>query len=147
MNQSLHTIRDFLWLDDHLGTSGLVRPEQLEIIAAEGFVCVINLLPDESDAWFPQEPGRVAELGMEFVRIPVIWRSPTRENLDDFCAAMDARQGKKLFVHCAANMRASAFIYLWRLRNGHDPAEALDDLHDIWHPDGVWAEFIETNRP
>ena len=124
-----------------------MRPEQLEWIAAEGFECVINLLPDESDAWFPEEPERVKTLGMEFVRIPVIWLRPTRENLDDFCAAMDARQGKKLFVHCAANMRASAFLYLWRLRHGHNETEALDDMHDIWHPDGVWAEFIEANRP
>lgn len=143
---SLHTIRDFLWLEEWLGTSGLVRPDQLALIAAEGFACVVNLLPDESDAWFPEEPARVAELGMEFVRIPVLWRSPTRENLDEFCAAMDARRGKKLFVHCAANMRASAFIYLWRLRNGHDEAEAAADLRDIWEPDGVWAEFLAANR-
>nr|WP_309693566.1 protein tyrosine phosphatase family protein [Armatimonas sp.] len=143
----LHRIRNFLWLDDNLGTSGLVRPEQLDWIADAGFVCVINLLPDESDAWFPEEPGRVGELGMEFVRIPVIWLKPTRENFETFCIAMNERKDKKLFVHCAANMRASAFLYLWRLRNGYDESEALDDLHDIWEPDGVWAEFIETNRP
>lgn len=144
---SLSLIYNFLWIHDNLATSGKVKPEQLPLIAAEGFACVINLLPDASDAWFPEEPGIVESLGMEFVRIPVDWRNPTTENFEAFCVAMDARRGQKLFVHCAANMRVSAFVYLWRLRNGEDEAEAAGDMNDIWEPDGVWAEFVATNRP
>ena len=144
---SLSLIRDFLWIQERLGTSGRVLPEQLPWIAAEGFTCLINLLPEESDSWFPEEAGIVESLGMEFVCIPVLWRSPTTANLEAFYAAMDAHQNQKLFVHCAANMRASAFIYLWRLRNGEDETEAAADLRDIWEPDGAWAEFIATHRP
>ena len=144
---SLSLIRDFLWIDERLGTSGRVLPEQLPWIAEAGFECVINLLPEESDSWFPEEPGIVESLGLEFVCIPVIWRNPTTENLEAFYAALDMRQGQKLFVHCAANMRASAFIYLWRLRNGEDETEAAADLRDIWEPDGIWAEFIATHKP
>ena len=55
---------------------------------------------------------------------------------------MDVCVGQKVFVHCAANMRVSAFIFLHRLRHGVDRVTAENDLKKIWQPDGVWREFM-----
>jgi hypothetical protein len=49
-----------------------------------------------------------------------------------------------VFVHCAANMRVSAFVFLHRVLHHHvSKAEAEGDLHAIWKPDAVWSQFIQ----
>jgi protein tyrosine phosphatase (PTP) superfamily phosphohydrolase (DUF442 family) len=143
----LHTIRDFLWIDSQLATAGQPKINHFAQLKEAGFEIVINLLPDASDAYLPEEAALVTSLGMDYHRLSVNWLDPTRENFTDFCALMDAHRERKCFVHCAANKRVSVFLYLWRtVHSGEDPQEALDDLHDVWHPDGVWAEFIALVR-
>jgi hypothetical protein len=61
---------------------------------------------------------------------------------------MDSHKESKVFVHCQANYRATAFITLYRiLRLGWDREEAFVDLNKIWnteeHP--IWEDFIERN--
>jgi hypothetical protein len=46
-------------------------------------------------------------------------------------------------VHCIVNARVSAFLYRYRRDVlGIDAVTARDALEMIWHPGGVWAEFI-----
>ena len=141
-------IRDFLWIDDPwLATAGQPKAEQFAQIRRAGFERVVNLLPDASDAFLPEERAIVTELEMAYERIPVLWREPTAENFSDFCRILDERFGReRLFVHCAANMRVSAFVYLWRRRRGDDESDAAADLRDIWTPDGIWADFLAETR-
>ena len=59
---------------------------------------------------------------------------------------MEVFADRKVFVHCAANMRVSAFMYLYRVRK--DPgceSQAMADMHQIWRPEGVWKDFIEAH--
>jgi len=49
-----------------------------------------------------------------------------------------------VFVHCAANMRVSAFVFLHRLRHGADRKTTETDLAKIWQPNGVWRVFLNT---
>ena len=144
----LSLIRDFLWIDEPwLATSGQPKPEQFAAIRESGFERVVSLLPDESEAYLPEEEEIVLAMGMAYDRIPVAWRNPTSENFEAYCEILDARyRNERLFVHCAANLRVSAFTYLWRVRRGEDESDAAADLRDIWVPDGVWAEFIRAIR-
>lgn len=143
----LQKIYNVLPIHEKLLTSGQPTPEQLATVAEAGYEMVLNLLPNESEAYLPEEENIVRSLGLDYYRISVIWTAPTQANFDEFCTVMDTNMHKKLYVHCAANMRVSAFLYLWRLRRNEDPIEAEADLTDIWTPDGVWAEFIAQNRP
>jgi protein tyrosine phosphatase (PTP) superfamily phosphohydrolase (DUF442 family) len=89
----------------------------------------------------------VHSLGMDYLHIPVIWESPQAEELTQFMDAMDARQGQKIFVHCAMNYRASAFLALWRvLRQGWPPEKAFAVQQTIWQIEEypVWAAFVES---
>jgi hypothetical protein len=46
---------------------------------------------------------------------------------------MEHFAGKRVLVHCYANARASAFVYLWRtLHAGHDDAQARAAMIEIW---------------
>ena len=143
----LQKIYNVLPIHEKLLTSGQPTPEQLATVAEAGYERVLNLLPNESEAYLPEEENIVRSLGLDYYRISVIWTAPTQANFNEFRTVMDTNMHKKLYVHCAANMRVSAFLYLWRLRRNEDPIEAEADLTDIWTPDGVWAEFIAQNRP
>ncbi len=140
----LEDIYNYFELSPQIGTSGQPSEAQLAEIAAAGYQAVINLALHDANYSLPDERAAVEGLGMEYVHIPVIWQQPTRQNFDDFCAALDARQGQKLFIHCAANMRVSAFMALYRiLRRGKPPETAFAALHEIWMPEGVWKNFME----
>lgn len=110
---------------------------------AAGFEAVINLAVPTSQNALADEGSIVAALGMSYVHIPVDFKAPTSQDFDTFCHMMRAFGERPIFVHCALNMRVSAFVFLYRiLREGVAPAAAEPDLRAIWEPDGVWSRFI-----
>jgi protein tyrosine phosphatase (PTP) superfamily phosphohydrolase (DUF442 family) len=135
-----------LQLSPTLYTGGSPNLIDLVNLQAAGVQVVINLALVTSPNAIPDEAGEVARLGMEYIHIPVIWETPTRQNLADFFDAMERNQGKGVFVHCVKNMRVSAFIYLYRiLRQGWAPDDAILNLIEIWEPEGTWEAFIEES--
>lgn len=140
---SLNSIRAFLQLTERIGTSGQPKLSHFAAIRDAGYEAVINLLPN--DRLLPNERETVRELGMDYISIPVIWTMPTPENFTEFVRVMQANAHRKLFVHCAANMRVSAFCYLYRTCIlGEAEFDARTDLLRIWEPDEVWPEFIAS---
>ena len=139
-NDALNAIKNFLAVTDMLGTAGQPTAEQLADIAAAGYEIVINI---DSATAVPNEDELVTSKGMSFIHIPVSWQAPEQENLDLFFAVMKAVEHKKIFLHCAANMRVSAFVYLYRIIHlGFDPEEAKRTMNILWEPRGVWQEFV-----
>ena len=139
----LEDIYNYLKLSEFIGTSGQPSEAQITEIAQAGYKLVINLALSDTKHSLPDERLAVESHGMEYIHLPVIWERPTVENLDAFCDVMDANRGKKIFVHCAANMRVSAFMALYRIRRqGWKPEEAFRDMQRIWTPEGWWQEFI-----
>ena len=144
----LESIRGFLRLREGTGTSGMPRAEHFGAIARAGYRAVINLALPTSDNALGNEGELVSREGMTYVHIPVLFDRPKKEDYEKFERMMRVFEGAPVFVHCAANMRVSAFVFLYRLRNGMAKrAEAEADLRKIWEPDGVWREFINANLP
>lgn len=140
------SIYNYRAVDESLGTSGQPSVAQLGAIAEAGFTTVINLaLHDDPRYSLPDEPGSVQSLGMAYVHIPVQFSAPTQANLVEFFSAMEAHQGEKVWVHCAANMRVSAFLGLYRvLRQGWQPERAFALMNDLWQPNEVWSTYISS---
>lgn len=144
MTEPLTTIHNFRAISETLATAGQPTAEQLAAIASAGYGVVINLALPTSDRALPNEEAIVTGLGMDYVAIPVVWEEPTLADLAQFFLTMDTHGQRRIFVHCAANMRVSAFVYLYRrLRLGLEEAIALADLHAIWHPNPRWQQFID----
>jgi len=141
---TLEHIRNFLRIDDRLATSGMPQPEDFAALRQAGFDTVINLALPTSDNALPNEGELVSAQGMTYVHIPVKFDAPQPEDFDRFTRVLDACADQCVFVHCAANMRVSAFVFLYRLRHGTDRATAESDLTKIWQPDGVWQEFVNA---
>jgi|GEM_PF-343997 len=135
-------------LNDSLWSAGQPTRAELAEVAQAGFEAVINLALATSDNALTDEAEVAQSLGMEYIHIPVVWDAPRPENLRDFMDAMDARPGKKVFVHCAMNYRASAFVALWRvLRQGWEEGEAFATQKSVWelkdYP--VWEKFVRES--
>ena len=144
----LDGIYNFLPLTDSLATAGQPTEAELAAVKAAGYEALINLLPADAPNALPEEEKIVTGLGLEYVHIPVNWAGPRTDDLERFFAVMEANRDRRVFVHCAANMRVSAFMYLYRtLRQHVPPAEAMGDLHRIWTPNETWQRFMDGFGP
>ena len=140
----MQEIYQFRALGEKIGTAGQPAADQFAAIRQAGFEAVVNLALPASDGAVPNEGAIVTGLGMAYAHVPVDFKSPTARDFAAFCGIMDAFAGRSVFVHCAANMRVSAFMYLYRtLRQQVSKAEAERDLLAIWRPDEVWQRFID----
>jgi protein tyrosine phosphatase (PTP) superfamily phosphohydrolase (DUF442 family) len=141
---SLSEIYNFRAIGERVGTAGQPTEEQFRIVREAGFETVINLALPTSDNALAEEGSIVTGLGMSYVHIPVDFKAPTAADFRAFCGVMEAFDGRRVFVHCAANMRVSAFVFLYRvLRQGVNVADADKDLRAIWQPDEIWSRFIQ----
>lgn len=130
--------------DPLVWTSGQPTVAQLHAIAAAGVLTVINLaLHDDPRYSLPDEAATVSALGMQYVHIPVQFAVPTRADLLAFFAAMQIHAGEKVWLHCAANIRVSAFLGLHRVMNlGWEHSAAFAQMNELWQADAVWSAFI-----
>ena len=139
-------IYNFLALSETLFTGGMPTTEQLSDAAQQGVEIVINLAPHEVSNALPNETELVASLGMQYINIPVIWNTPTKDGLDRFMDVMEANKDKRILVHCQANFRATAFVAMYRiLRLGWKEDDAMQGMHKIWAEEEypIWKMFID----
>lgn len=142
----LDEIRAFRAISETIATAGQPNQDQFRLIHDAGFEAVINLALPTSDNAISNEGSIVTSLGMTYFHIPVDFKSPQVRDFHTFCQLMQAYEGRKVFVHCAANMRVSAFILLYRVNfMGVALDAAQTDLHAIWIPNEAWNRFIFEN--
>lgn len=135
-------IYNYIPISDQLGTSGQPTIEQFGAIKDAGFTTVINLLPSGAENSLKNEGQIVSGLGMKYVYIPVSSKGPTEEDYRSFVTSMQAAEGQKVWIHCAANARVSVFLYRYRTTVlGEDVASVKEDVLKVWKPIGVWKRF------
>ena len=139
--EKLGDIKNFYEISSDLATAGQPTSGQFADIAYAGYQAVVNL---DSGTAVTNEDQLVTSKGMCYVHLPVIWAEPKQSDLDLFFGVMEMLKGKRVFVHCAANMRVSTFVCLYRIaRLGVDPVKAKKDLNALWEPNDVWQRFID----
>lgn len=133
-----YKVFDWLWSSGQLSEADILKLPGL------GIDLVVNLaLPTSANA-LENEASLVTRLGMAYVHIPVIWEQPKVEQFVQFAGVMAAFKGKRIWVHCAMNMRVSAFIYLYRkLVLVESDEDAAFPMRAIWQPDETWKIFID----
>jgi protein tyrosine phosphatase (PTP) superfamily phosphohydrolase (DUF442 family) len=129
-----------------VGLSSSAQPDRdfLRKLRELGYQMVVNLAPPQSHGSLEDEGGIVGSKGIVYVNIPVDFSKPTAEDFRIFTEVMKAGRDKQVFVHCQANLRATSFVFLYRvLHEGATQAEAGAKLSGVWVPDSVWKRFIE----
>lgn len=134
-----HRVFDWLW------TSGQLSERDIARLPALGIGAVINLaLPTSSNA-LPGEAELVTLLGIAYIQIPVEWERPELHELEQFFATLRAFEHRNVWVHCAKNMRVSAFVYLYRkLCLNHSEEDAMYPMREVWVPNETWQAFVRN---
>jgi protein tyrosine phosphatase (PTP) superfamily phosphohydrolase (DUF442 family) len=130
-----HRVNDRLVTGGHLLDGGTVALKE------QGVKVVIDLRDEPPSG----ENARFAEQGIEWINIPVEWSDPREADFERFSEAMREHQQDHVLVQCAANYRASAMTYLYRVVVEDVPEkEAEKDLHAVWNPDenDTWHDYI-----
>ena len=147
--EPLSTTLNYREISPRLLSSGQISQAQVASLKEADIDLVINLTMEASEE-NAQEGYAITKLGIDYVHIPVPWGAPTQENLALFFGLMDLARDRKVLVHCYANYRASAFVYLYRrtVLNVSE-AEARPDLDAVWSTEDwtkypQWAAFIQS---
>lgn len=144
---AIDTIKNFLAVSDRLATAGQPTESELGEIAAAGYEAVINLGLLDPRYCLANEAVAVAWLGLRYHHIPVQFDAPTLENFAAFVDAMDAHDGQKVFVHCAANYRVSSFVAVYgEMKLGWSRGEADACARFLWPLNDTWTQFLEAAR-
>jgi len=144
---ALSDILNFVQLTPRVGTSGQPTPSQFQGIAENGYRAVVNLALPTSDNAIADESGVVTRLGIGYFQIPVLFDAPKLEELRTFIGLMRVLEDRPVWVHCAMNLRVSAFMYHYlRADLGLPEAEARSPMLARWAPrmDTVWQAFLAT---
>jgi len=144
---AVEEILNFHQTNPQLGTGGQPNESQLQDIAKAGYQHVINLAMHDSDNALENEGNIVASLGMNYIHIPVPWKEPSCRHLRQFFGMMDVLEKEKVFVHCAMNLRVSAFVHQYLcLTKGNDSAQASSPILQKWQlqMDDNWRGIMNT---
>ncbi|WP_255701178.1 MULTISPECIES: protein tyrosine phosphatase family protein [Microbulbifer] len=135
---------NFLRVSDHIATSGQPSADDFRQIAELGYTSVINLALSTASNAIEHEGDVVTGHGMSYVHIPVRFDRPQVSQFELFAAVLRQQAGSRVWVHCAMNMRVSAFMYLYHtVKQDWPESRARELLLQVWEPDPVWADFIE----
>ena len=144
-HEKLSGVLNYHQINERIGTGGQPTPEQFKTIQEAGFQAVINLaMPDSLNA-LSNQGAIITALGMTYIHIPVPWQSPSLSDLKKFLGFMKGLESQKVFVHCAANYRASAFTnrYL-RLMTDATEEDSVTPILKQWLPemDNGWKAIL-----
>jgi uncharacterized protein (TIGR01244 family) len=124
-------IRNFLRINDQFCTGGQPRMEHLDQLKAEGVKAIINLrTPGEHRA--DEEEAKAKALGLRYFNIPVVFRDPKPEQVDEFLKLTDDPANRPAFIHCTAAIRVGAFWMARRVvRDGWTIEKAEEEARQV----------------
>lgn len=140
-------MKSFIEIDDHLACGSQPNAEDLQALALQGTEVVVNLGLSGTAYALTDEAQIVAANGMVYYHLPVDFEHPDAKQLHQFSALLKQHPGQKIFVHCAANKRASVFTALHGQRHwGWDARRADHLIQQCWQPTPAWQALIDEQR-
>ena len=127
-------------------TSGQPNKYQLKLIAQNGYDVVINLAPSSVlEGSVIDEAEVLTANKVKYIHIPVNFNNPANDDFSLFVKNLNENKDKKIWIHCAANMRVSAFVYKYRRDVlGLEDKQVIKDMELIWSPNRTWNTFISS---
>lgn len=143
----MDNITNYYPVTNNIATSGQPTPEQFKAIAEAGYEVIINLAMPSSDNALVNEGAIVTGLGMSYIHIPVIWEAPKLDEVRLFFGIMQVLENRKVWVHCALNMRVSCFLYLYQkhVLQVSEEKSRYPMVH-LWQPNPVWQQLIQETE-
>ncbi len=146
LETELSHVPQFQFVHEHLFSSGQPSAEQFNQIKEYGIDTVINLAFSDAALHLGNEDKICAELGLNYIQIPIMWEQPTDEQCLFVLDLIDHLvQNKMVWVHCTENNQCSCLMYLYRQYYlDMDMPVAQDLMHQIWEPNETWTGLIHA---
>ena len=142
----MYEIDNYIKIDELISTSGQPTLEHFSKIKDEGFEVVINLALCNSVPSLENEDEVVTSLGLKYFHIPVDFENPQVKDASLFLKLMQILKGKKIWIHCAKNYRATAFMYLYHKHILNTAFEEINlSIFNEWTPSKQWQEFMKSS--
>lgn len=145
--KDIEAIYNYYRVPNLFETSGQPSKEELKLIAKKGYEVVINLAPNSMiEGSVINEREILERVNVRYIHIPVDFFRPSAVSFEEFVSNLEKNKNKKIWVHCAANMRVSAFVYKYRrdiLKQSH--TEIINDMEIIWTPNKTWKSFLDLD--
>jgi protein tyrosine phosphatase (PTP) superfamily phosphohydrolase (DUF442 family) len=126
-----------------ISSAGMPTRSQFEEIAKAGFGVVVNLAPPDALGGHDDEQALVERQGMRYFNVPVDFSAPDKEAFARFAKILRDNGEERVLVHCQLGMRASTFVFLYRVTElGEDPEQAIQDVLRVWKPTPQWGRFV-----
>lgn len=128
-----------------LATAAQPTEAHFDWLKAEGYEAVINISTPTAKNFVHDEPRMVMEKGMTYVHAPVDCSALTPEHYRLVSGVLKSMAGKKVLLHCAGNVKASAFAHIFRVKElGHDPHSLRSELRQReWH-EPKWYTYFDS---
>ena len=144
-------IRNFLKVSPEFCTGGQPRPEHFATLKADGVKAVLNLrTPGEHRA--EEEQAAVAQAGLKYFNVPVVYTSPQDAQVDEFLRLTDDPANRPIFIHCTAAIRVGAFWLIRRVqRDGWAWDKALEEARSVGlknapHLEEFARKYVDTHK-
>lgn len=140
-----HEAVNVVRITPNLVTSGQPLAAALATLGALGFQSVINLALTTSRDAVADEGDILKRQGIEYVHQPIDMENPTERDFETFAATLTGmrERNRKVLVHCAINLRASSFVFLYRTTVLKEPAEAsYESVAKVWSPRAPWKALM-----
>ncbi len=128
-----------------LSTAGQPTAEHFDWLKAEGYEAIINISTPTAKNFVSDEPRLVMEKGMAYVHVPVDCSALAPDHYRLVSGVLKSVAGKKVLLHCAGNVKASAFAHIFRVKElGHDPEALRTELRQReWH-EPKWYNYFDA---
>ncbi len=145
-SKDLSKVYNYHDIENLFTTSGQPNAYQLKLIAENGYDAVINLAPNSVlEGSVINEAEILNANNVKYIHIPVNFNKPKKEDFLEFVKSLKENKDKKIWIHCAANMRVSAFVYKYRRDVlGLEDKQVIKDMELIWSPNRIWNTFLNN---
>ncbi len=133
----------FQRIDDRVATAAQPAAEHVPWLEAQGFEVVVNLSTPTARNFVLDEARLVMDAGLAYVHAPVDCSRLEPAHYEVLRGVLEAFRGRKVLVHCAGNVKSSALVQLWRMKErGEDPERLTDELRALgWH-EPKWFDYL-----
>jgi len=126
-----------------LATAAQPKAEHFDWLRAQGYEAIVNISTPTARNFVADEPRLVMEKGMTYVHVPVDCSALAEDHYRLVSGVLKSVEGKKVLLHCAGNVKASAFAHLFRVKElGQDAGTLRSELRQReWHEPKWYAYF------
>lgn len=138
------TIANFHKYDELLASGAQPTADQLSELKEYGCEVIVNISPVSARNSLKEEAQIAEKLKMEYIHFPVDCSNLRPLHYKAFCGILNGLEGKRVFVHCGANIKSSNLIHMYHVLERKKPeAESLQTLLKIQNPEEKWFSYFK----